>query len=168
MSLKLLGMTSAIAIIATGATAEMNFNRISSFATFANNQDASAESSAEIISASGDGMTLVYSDSPLGVIGLIDITDPTAPVAKGNIDVGGEPTAVSVLGNIAMTGVNTSESYIAPSGMLKAFDLTTKEEIAACDLGGQPDSTAIAPDGSFIAVAIENERDEDLGEGGLG
>ena len=165
---KLLGMTSVIATIATGATAEMNFNRISSFATFANNQDASAESSAEIISASGDGMTLVYSDSPLGVIGLIDITDPTAPVAKGNIDVGGEPTAVSVLGNIAMTGVNTSESYTAPSGMLKAFDLTTMEEIAACDLGGQPDSTAIAPDGSFIAVAIENERDEDLGEGGLG
>ena len=165
---KLLGMTSVIAIIATGATAEMNSNRISSFATFANNQDASAESSAEIISASGDGMTLVYSDSPLGVIGLIDITNPTAPVAKGNIDVGGEPTSVSVLGNIAMTGVNTSESYTAPSGMLKAFDLTTMEEIAACDLGGQPDSTAIAPDGSFIAVAIENERDEDLGEGGLG
>ena len=168
MSLKLLGMTSVIAITATGAAAEMNFNRISSFATFTNNQDASAESSAEIISASGDGMTLVYSDSPLGVIGLIDITDPTAPVAKGNIDVGGEPTAVSVLGNIAMTGVNTSESYTAPSGMLKAFDLTTMEEIAACDLGGQPDSTAIAPDGSFIAVAIENERDEDLGAGGLG
>jgi hypothetical protein len=165
---KLLGMTSVIAITSTGAAAEMNFNRISSFATFANNQDASAESSAEIISASGDGMTLVYSDSPLGVIGVIDITDPTAPVAKGNIDVGGEPTAVSVLGNIAMTGVNTSESYTAPSGMLKAFDLTTMQEVAACDLGGQPDSTAIAPDGSFIAVAIENERDEDLGEGGLG
>lgn len=58
MSLKLLGITSVIAITATGAAAEMNFNRISSFATFANNQDASAVSSAEIISASGDGMTL--------------------------------------------------------------------------------------------------------------
>jgi hypothetical protein len=32
MSLKLLGMTSVIAITATGAAAEMNFNRISSFA----------------------------------------------------------------------------------------------------------------------------------------
>ncbi|WP_380053864.1 esterase-like activity of phytase family protein [Falsihalocynthiibacter sp. SS001] len=168
MPFKLLCMTSVIAITATASAAEMNFNRISSFATFANNQDATAESSAEIIGASGDGMTLVYSDSPLGVIGLIDITDPTAPAAKGNIDVGGEPTAVSVLGNIAMTGVNTSESYTVPSGKLKAFDITTKEEVASCDLGGQPDSTAIAPDGSFVVVAIENERDEDLGEGGLG
>ncbi len=31
-----------------------------------------------------------------------------------------------------------------------------------------PDSTALAPDGSFITIAIENERDEDLGDGGLG
>ncbi|MEP0962592.1 MAG: esterase-like activity of phytase family protein [Roseobacter sp.] len=162
------GLTSVIAFTATNAAAEMNFNRVSSFATFANNQDALAESSAEIISVSGDGMTLVYSDSPLGVIGMIDITDPTAPVALGNIDVGGEPTAVSVVGNIAMAGVNTSPNYTAPSGMLKAYDLTTKEEVAVCDLGGQPDSLATASDGSFIAVAIENERDEDLGDGGLG
>ena len=153
-SFRLIGMTSVLALAATGALADMNFNRIASFATYANNADAMAESSAEIISASGDGMTLVYSDSPLGVIGLIDITDPSAPVARGNINVGGEPTAVSVLGNIAMTGVNTSESYTAPSGLLKAFDITTGTEVAACDLGGQPDSTAIAPDGSFIVVAI--------------
>ena len=41
----------------------------------------------------------------------------------------------------------------------------TGELAADCDLGGQPDSTAVAPDGSFVVVAIENERDEDLGEG---
>jgi len=161
-------MTSVMSIIATSGTAEMNFNRISSFATFANAQDASAQSSAEIISASGDGMTLVYSDSPLGVIGMIDITDPAAPLAKGTIDVGGEPTAVSVLNDIAMTAVNTSQSFTAPSGVLMAFDLVTLQQVAACDLGGQPDSTAIAPDGSFITIAIENERDEDLADGRLG
>ena len=168
MSLKLLGMTSTLAIAATTAAAETNFNRIASFGTYANNADASAESSAEIISASADGMTLAYSDSPLGVVGLIDITDPAAPKPLGNIDVGGEPTAVSIIGNTVFVGVNTSESYTAPSGMLKAFDLTTKAELAACDLGGQPDSTAAAPDGSFLAVAIENERDEDLGDGRTG
>jgi hypothetical protein len=85
-----MSMTSVLALTATGALAEMNFNRIASFATFGNNADAMAESSAEIISASVDGMTLVYSDSPLGVIGLIDITDPSAPFARGNIDVGGD------------------------------------------------------------------------------
>ncbi|WP_417271297.1 esterase-like activity of phytase family protein [Celeribacter sp.] len=168
MSVKLLSMTSVIAIAATSATAEMNFNRISSFATFANNVDPSAESSSEIISASADGMTLAYSDSPLGVVGFIDITDPKAPVAKGNINVGGEPTAVSIWGDVAMVGVNTSESYTAPSGMLKAYDIKSMSEVASCDLGGQPDSTAIAPDGSFITIAIENERDEDAGDGRTG
>ncbi len=167
MTFKLSVMTSVMAIIAGMANAD-SFNRVASFPTFQNNADPSAESSAEIISATADGMTLVYSDSPLEVIGLIDITDPSAPSPKGNIAVGGEPTAVSIIGNTAFVGVNTSESFTAPSGMLKAFDLGTMGETAACDLGGQPDSTAAAPDGSFIAVAIENERDEDLGDGRTG
>ncbi|MGO4916933.1 esterase-like activity of phytase family protein [Pseudogemmobacter sp. W21_MBD1_M6] len=168
MSFRLLSMTSTIALMATSAAADMNFNRVSSFATHANNTDPTAESSAEIISASGDGMTLAYSDSPLGVVGLIDITDPTAPLAKGNIDVGGEPTAVSIVGTSVMVGVNTSESYAAPSGRLKVFDINTMDELASCDLGGQPDSTAIAPDGSFVVIAVENERDENAGDGRTG
>lgn len=168
MSLKLACMTSILALSASAAAAEMNFNRISSFATYHNNAEASAPSSSEIISASADGMTLAYSDSPLGVVGLIDITDPKAPKALGNIAVGGEPTAVSIIGTTAYVGVNTSESYTSPSGMLKAYDLKTKQEIAACDLGGQPDSTAAAKDGSFLAVAIENERDEEAGDGRVG
>lgn len=167
MTRKLLFMTSVIAITAGMAHADA-FNRVASFPTFLNNADAGEESSAEIISATADGMTLVYSDSPLGVIGVIDITDPSNPTPKGNIAVGGEPTAVSIIGNTAFVGVNTSESFTNPSGMVKAFDLDSMAETAACDLGGQPDSTASAPDGSFIAVAIENERDEDLGEGRVG
>ncbi|MFQ3251900.1 MAG: hypothetical protein ACI9U6_000174 [Loktanella salsilacus] len=168
MSLKLVSLTSALAIAAFAAAAEQNFNRIASFATATNNADASAESSAEIISVSGDGMTLAYSDSPLGVVGFIDITDPAAPAALGNIDVGGEPTAVSLSGTTALVAVNTSPSFTAPSGMLKAYNVADKSELVSCDLGGQPDSTAVAPDGSFIAVAIENERDEDLGDGRVG
>src|SRR3546814_11755555 len=45
------------------------------------------------------------------------------------------------------------------------IDIATRKIEARCDLGGQPDSTAVAPDGSFVAVAIENERDEDLNDG---
>ena len=36
-----------------------------------------------------------------------------------------------------------------------------------CDLGGQPDSVAVSPDGTLAAVAIENERDEDLNDGAM-
>jgi len=166
MSTKLLCMTSIVALAAGSAMAQdMNFNRIASFPVATNNGGSLDESSAEIIAATGDGMTIVYSDSPLGVIGMVDITDPASPVAMGTMDMGGEPTAVSIIGNVAFVGVNTSESYTAPSGMVKAIDVPSMTEIGSCDLGGQPDSTAKAPDGSFIAIAIENERDEDLGDG---
>ncbi|MBY6154785.1 esterase-like activity of phytase family protein [Vannielia litorea] len=163
-------LTSALALAAaTGAAqAEMVFNRIASFPVIKNmaeGEDTARESSPEIIDVTADGMTLVYTDSPLGVLGRVDITDPAAPKPLGNVALDGEPTSVAVIGTTAFTGINTSESYVAPSGRLAAIDVTSGEELASCDLGGQPDSVAKAPDGSFIAVAIENERDEDLNDG---
>src|SRR3546814_14056010 len=63
--------------------------------------------------------------------------------------------------------VCSSDLYTAPSGHLAVIDIATRKIEARCDLGGQPDSTAVAPDGSFVAVAIENERDEDLNDGAI-
>ena len=167
MTRTLFGAVSVLALAAGAAGAE-NFNRVASFPTIANmpdGEDTSRTSSAEIITASEDGMTLVYSDSPLGVIGMIDITDPANPQPKGNIVLDGEPTAVSALGNTVFVGINTRESFTNPSGHLLHIDLATGEAVADCDLGGQPDSTAVAPDGSLVTIAIENERDEDAGDG---
>ena len=171
MPIRTLCLTSVLAIIAGTASADMVFNRIASFATplnMAKGEDTARETSAEIISVTEDGMTLVYTDSPLGVLGRIDITDPANPQPLGNIGLGGEPTAVSVIGSTAYVGVNTSESYTQPSGYLGAIDVATGEMLGQCELGGQPDSTAAAKDGSFVAVAIENERDEDLEDGRVG
>ena len=160
---------SILALVAAAPVmAETSFNRISSFATpmnMAAGEDQTRPSSAEIISASEDGMTLVYTDSPLGVIGLVDITDPADPKALGNVDVGGEPTTAKIIGDKVFTAVNTSESYVQPSGKLVTIDLATRSVVAECDLGGQPDSVASAKDGSFLAIAIENERDEDVNDG---
>jgi hypothetical protein len=166
MNLRMLLATTGLALLAGPVVAQdMNFNRIASFPVAANTPDAE-ETSAEIIAATGDGMTLVYSDSPAGVIGFIDITDPANPVAAGVFALpNGEPTAVSALGNTVFVAENTSESFTNPSGVLHAIDAGSRDVLASCDLGGQPDSTAVAPDGSFITVAIENERDEDLGDG---
>jgi hypothetical protein len=153
---------------ALGAAQAQVFNRVGSFPVPLNlPQGVESESSSEIITASGDGMTLIYSDSPAGRIGMIDITDPANPQPKGSVEVGGEPTAVSALGNRVFAGVNTSESFTNPSGHLAILDLATGALEKSCDLGGQPDSTAVAPDGSFLAVAIENERDEDANDGAL-
>ena len=171
MPLKTLGLTSVLALsTAFPALAEMNFNRIASFAVpdnMAVGEDRTRGSSAEIITASEDGMTLIYTDSPLGVIGMVDITDPSAPKPLGNIAMGGEPTTAQVIGGLAFVGVNTSESFTNPAGKLVTVDLATRAVVAECDLGGQPDSVARAKDGSFLAVAVENERDEDVNDGAL-
>ena len=149
------------------ATADV-FNRIASYPVSENSEaGAESETSAEIITATEDGMMLVYSDSPLEAIGMIDITDPANPVGKGIVALDGEPTAVSVIGGTAFAGVNTSASYTEPSGNMVSIDLASGEITGTCDLAGQPDSTATAPDGSFVVIAIENERDEDAGDGGL-
>ncbi|MEO0384489.1 MAG: esterase-like activity of phytase family protein [Pseudomonadota bacterium] len=157
----------ATTALAGPAFADSNFNRIASFPVHLNAPDAE-ETSAEIISATADGMTLVYSDSPAEVIGFIDISDPTSPTAAGVIELEGEPTSVAVFGNTAFVGENTSEDYINTSGVLHAIDVDSRDVLASCDLGGQPDSVGVSPDGSFVAVAIENERNEDLGEGRVG
>ncbi|MBQ4808000.1 esterase-like activity of phytase family protein [Phaeobacter sp. HS012] len=168
MSTRLLCLTSALALTAGIAQADTSFNRIASFPVVQNmaaGEDITRESSPEIIDATADGMTLVYTDSPLEALGLIDITDPANPAPKGNIALPGEPTSVAVVGTTAYVGVNTSKSYTQPSGLLKAFDISTGAETGSCDLGGQPDSVAKSKDGAFLAVAIENERDEDLNDG---
>lgn len=171
MPFKTVGLTSALALCAAmPAMAEPVFNRIASLATPANmaeGEDASRETSAEIISVSEDGMTLVYTDSPLGVVGLVDITDPKAPKPLGNIDMGGEPTTAVFIGGMIFAGVNTSESFVAPSGKVVTVDPATKAVVAECDIGGQPDSVAKAPDGSFLAIAVENERDEEVNDGAI-
>ncbi|OEE61490.1 alkaline phosphatase [Enterovibrio norvegicus FF-454] len=158
------------ASIATGVHAADNqaFQRISAFSTDNNippGVERTHESSAEIIAVSEDGNTLVYSDSPLEGVGLVDIRDPKKPMGKGFITMGGEPTSIDVVGETFVTAVNTSESYTQPSGFLVQRNLESGKQIAKCDLGGQPDSVAVAKDGSFVAVAIENERDEDLNDG---
>lgn len=164
-------LTAALcASVAFPAAAEQVFNRIASFPVAQNlpsDKDAKTVTSAEIITASQDGKTLIYSDSPLGGIGFIDITDAKAPKALGALMMDGEPTSVVASGTKVFAGVNTSESFVKPSGKLVTVDIAGKKIEASCDLGGQPDSVAISPDKSFLAIAIENERDEKVNDGAL-
>jgi DNA-binding beta-propeller fold protein YncE len=148
------------------------FNRINTLPNYINNVDASAETVSEIVAASKDGKTLVYTDGVREAIGFIDIANPYLAVHAGTFDLSGEPTSVAVLGNRwALVGVNTSESFTDPSGHLAVIDIHSRMLRATIELGGQPDSVSISPDGKFAAVAIENERDEDIEvdgvEGGL-
>ena len=78
---------------------------------------------------------------------------------------GDEPISVATVGGYALVAVNTSENFVNTSGELKVVDLGTRSVVRSIPLGGQPDSIAVSPDGQFAAVAIENERDEELGDG---
>jgi Esterase-like activity of phytase len=150
------------------AAAAGYFERVATMPVFLNlpaGVDPTSETVAEIVAATPDGMMLVYTDGPGERIGFVDIQDPAAPAPAGTVDVGGEPTSVTVVGQTVLAGVNTSASYAEPGGHVAVIDVTDRTVLARCDLGGQPDSVAASPDGRYLAVAIENERDEDLNDG---
>lgn len=140
------------------------FQRIATFPVFLNTR-IDEETVAEIVDASEDGNTLIYTDSETGRVGLVDIADPYRPQPAGVVFVGGEPTSVAVARRYALVAVNTSESFAVPSGQLKVVDLARRQVVKSFDLDGQPDSVAVSPDRRFAAIAIENERDEELGDG---
>lgn len=170
----LLGTVAVTAVSATWSAAPLAaekgpyFTRIATWPVYESLRkgvDRDTKTVAEIIAATPDGQTLVHTDSPGEDLVFVDITDPAAPKALGRTALGGEPTSVTVVGRYALAGVNTSESYTKPSGHVSVIDVATRKVIATCDVNGQPDSVAASPDGRFLAVAIENERNEDLNDG---
>jgi hypothetical protein len=146
------------------AQAGRAFRRIASIPVFLNT-DVNLETVAEIVAASDDGNLLVYTDSETENLGFVDITDPYQPVADGVVALAGEPTSVAVRGRFALVAVNTSPDFVNPSGVLQVIDINSRAVVTSFDLGGQPDSVAVSPDRRYAAIAIENERDEDLGDG---
>ncbi|SDF14689.1 Uncharacterized conserved protein [Cellulosimicrobium cellulans] len=153
----------------TPAPAE-TFHRLATYPVFDNRpagEDAAAETVAEISAVSEDGRTLVHTDALARRIGFLDLTDPGAPQGLGTLSLAelgsehDEPTSVAVVGGYVLVVVDTSVSFTEPSGRLDVVDLATRERVRSLDLGGQPDSIAVTPDGAHAVVAIENQRDED-------
>ncbi|WP_369137549.1 hypothetical protein [Modestobacter versicolor] len=151
----------ALAVVATAgpAAARPPAPVLQPLATFAVDGEV-----AEILSATPDGKTVVYTDSELGRIGLVDLRTPSAPRQVGTVDVGGSPTSVAVTdsGRYALVAVDTTTDLTAPSGHLAVVDLAGRVVVRTLDLGGQPDSIDIGPSGAFAAIAVEDQRDEEL------
>jgi len=114
---------------------------------------------------SEDGGLLIYTDGPTGNLGFVDIADPRDPKPSGVLEMSGEPTSVAVASPYALAAVNTSQSFSDPSGELAVVDIVNRSIVRRIDLGGQPDSIAVSSDKRYAAIAIENERDEDAGDG---
>lgn len=163
-------VASLLATTSLSATAEPLFDRVATMMVRDNLPAGAAPEKgavAEIISASQDGMTLVYTDAPGEQVGMIDLADPAKPKPAGVIAVGGEPTSVKIVGDLAFIAVDTSESFTEPTGKLVAIDLKTKTIAKECELPGQPDSVAASRGGGFLAIAMENQRDEEVNDGAI-
>ncbi|WP_430250182.1 esterase-like activity of phytase family protein [Neorhizobium sp. DAR64860/K0K1] len=154
--------------VAAPAGAEQVFNRIASFPVAQNlPKGEDKATSSEIITATADGNTLIYSDAPGGTIGFIDITDAKAPKAAGSVKIDGEPNSVAATGAKVLVTIDRTKDLTKPAGQLGVVDIASRKIEATCDLGGQPDSIVVSPDGTFAAIAIENQRDEKLNDGAL-
>lgn len=128
-------------------------------------RDRARRSIAEIVAAAQDGGLLVYVDGDQRGIGFVDIADPAAPRPAGFLAMDGEPNSVATLGGRAFAVVDTSPSKDAPSGHVAVVDIAARRIETRCELGGQPDAATVSPDGRFLVVVIENERDERRDQG---
>ena len=121
---------------------------------------------AEIVSATPDERTLVYTDAAGERLGLVDLADPRHPTQIGTVAMPGEPTSVTVTpdGRLALAVVRTMIREVgAPPvrtpGLLVAVDIATRTIVGSRELGEHPDSIALATIGAKLVavVAIENE-----------
>jgi DNA-binding beta-propeller fold protein YncE len=127
------------------------------------------ETVAEISTVTSDGNTLIYTDAAAKRIGFVDITDPAKPVGKGTLSLAelghkdDQPTSVAAVKDHVLVVVDTTGGDFAhPSGRVDIVRTADRTRVQSIDLGGQPDSIAISPDGTFAAIAMENQRDEEF------
>ncbi|SEP88597.1 Esterase-like activity of phytase [Mycobacterium sp. 88mf] len=127
------------------------------------------ETVAEISTVTPDGNTLIYTDAAAKRIGFLDITDPAKPVGKGTLSLAelghkdDQPTSVAAVNDHVLVVVDTTGGDFAhPTGRVDIVRTSDRTRVHSIDLGGQPDSIAISPDGTFAAIAMENQRNEEF------
>ncbi|HWC30244.1 MAG TPA: alkaline phosphatase, partial [Dehalococcoidia bacterium] len=127
--------------------------------------------SAEIVTATKDGKTLIYTDAVAASLGFVDISDPSNPEPDGSLEPpnGGEPTSVTVTPNGKWALVAVHDDGAGYLWVVDLSDFTTEHTIPLTNAApfnvAQPDSVAVSPNGRYAAVAIENERDEEVNDG---
>lgn len=161
--------------------AASTFERTATFPVYENRPDGEDKSTptvAEISTVSKDGKTLIHTDALAQRIGFIDISNPNAPQGLGTLDLKAqghakdEPTSVAVYGDYLLVVIDeTGGDFANPKGRVDIVRVSDRTRVSSIDLKGQPDSIAISPAGASgkpkAAIAIENQRNEELNDGNL-
>lgn len=134
---------------------------------------------AEIVAASPDGKTLVYTSADAGALGLVDITDPSRASSLPRVDVRmggvGEPTSVAITpdGRYAVLALRMEDDVAnARRGFLRIYDIRDPRAVKHVKdilVGIGPDSLALAGSGKTLraVVAIEDEETDAKGDATL-
>ncbi|WP_217184340.1 esterase-like activity of phytase family protein [Streptomyces sp. AC495_CC817] len=167
----LAGSVGIAAVPAAAAPEAGSFARTATYPVYLNvpvGVDPAAATVAEISTITDDG-TVVYTDALGKRIGFLDVTDPTAPKGTGTVslaDLGhadDQPTSVASYGDFILVVIDeTGGDFVNPKGRLDVLTASDRSLVRSIDLGGQPDSIAISPDGAYAAIAMENQRDEEF------
>lgn len=146
------------------------FHRAATYPVYLNRpagEDPASKTVAEISTVTPDGNTVIYTDAAAKRVGFLDIRDPAKPVGLGTLSLeelghaDDQPTSVAAVGEFVLVVVDTTGGdFTKPSGRIDVLRVADRTRVHSIDLGGQPDSIAIAEDGSFAAIAMENQRDE--------
>lgn len=161
--------------------AQSTFERTATYPVYENRpegEDKATPTVAEISTVSKDGKTLIHTDAEAQRIGFIDISDPNAPKGLGTLDLKAqghakdEPTSVAVYGDYLLVVIDeTAGDFANPKGRVDIVRISDRTRVSSIDLKGQPDSIAISPAGApgkpKAAIAMENQRDEELNDGNL-
>lgn len=149
-----------------------SYHRMATYPVYLNRpagEAADTETVAEISTVTPDGNTLIYTDAAAKRVGFLDIRDPAKPVGLGTLSLSelghadDQPTSVVAHGEFVLVVVDTTGGdFPKPSGRLDIVRVSDRTRVHSIDLGGQPDSIAISEDGSFAAIAMENQRDEEF------
>lgn len=135
---------------------------------------------AEIVTATPDGLTLLYTSADAGALGLVDITDPGRPAHLPRVDVRlggiGEPTSVAVSpdGRYAVVAMRLDDDVNnSRRGFLRVYDVRnprTVRHVKDLSVGIGPDSLALVGSGKTLraVVAIEDEETDAKGDATLG
>jgi hypothetical protein len=119
---------------------------------------------AEIVAATPDGMTLVYTSADTGTLGLVDITKPEQPVLLPRVDVQlmgvGEPTSVAITpdGRYAVVAVRLGDDVAnARRGLVRVYDIrqpAAVKHVKDITVGIGPDSLALAGQGRTLRAVV--------------